>query len=76
MTCGWKTMRIDVDNGEVSMKKMVATARWNLLEFDRQMDLMILDDLDEAHAFFSELGPGGLSRAWDLYDGIYHRLVK
>jgi hypothetical protein len=40
--------KLDDDNGEVSMRKMVATARWNLLEDNRQVDFMILDNLDEA----------------------------
>jgi hypothetical protein len=41
---------IDDDNGEVSIRKMVATARWNLLEDNIQMDLMILDNQDETRS--------------------------
>jgi hypothetical protein len=42
-----KMETIDEDNGEVSVRKMVATAKWNLLEDNIQMDLMILDYQDE-----------------------------
>jgi hypothetical protein len=42
--------KIDDDNGEVLIRKLVATARWNLLEDNRQVDLMILDNLDEARS--------------------------
>jgi hypothetical protein len=66
---------IDDDNGEVLIRKTVATARWNLLEDNIQMDLMILDN-QLRPVVLSELGPGGLSGAWDLHDGIYHRVVK
>jgi hypothetical protein len=41
---------LDDNNGEVSMMKMVATARWNLLEDDKQVDLMILDYQDETRS--------------------------
>jgi hypothetical protein len=42
-----KMETIDEDNGEVSIRKMVATAKWNLLEDNIQMDLMILDYQEE-----------------------------
>jgi hypothetical protein len=67
MTCSMRMEKIDEDNGEVSMRKMVATARWNLLEDNKQVDLMILDDLDEARSplrtgpwwLKRSVGPGG-----------------
>jgi hypothetical protein len=40
---------IDDDNDEVSIRMTEATARWNLLEDNRQVDLMILDDSDDSH---------------------------
>jgi hypothetical protein len=44
------TATIDGDNGEVSISKMVATARWNLLKDNRQVNLMVVKDHDEAHS--------------------------
>jgi hypothetical protein len=53
---------INDDNGEVSMRKMVATARWNLLEDNIQMDMKILDDQDETHSPL-RTGPWRLMRS-------------
>jgi hypothetical protein len=61
--------KMDDDNGEVLMRKMVAAAIWNLLEDNKQVDLMILDDLDETHSLL-QTGPWWLKRrvgpAWLL----------
>jgi hypothetical protein len=53
---------IDDDNGEVSIRKMVTAARWNLLEDNIQMDLMILDDQDETRSPL-RTGPWRLKRS-------------
>jgi hypothetical protein len=56
-----KMETLDDDNGEVSIRKKVATAKWNLLEENIQMDLMILDNQEEeTRSLFSQLGPSGL----------------
>jgi hypothetical protein len=55
-------MTIDDNNGEVLIGKMVATARWNLLEDKIQMDLMILDYQDETRSPL-RTGPWRLKRS-------------
>jgi hypothetical protein len=63
-----KMETIDIDNGEVSIRRIVATARWNLLEDNIQLDLMILDYHDETRSLFSQLGPSGLM--WSVREAV------
>jgi hypothetical protein len=53
---------LDDDKGEVLIGKMVATAIWNLLEDNIQMDLMILDNQDETRSPL-RTGPWRLKRS-------------
>jgi hypothetical protein len=53
---------IDDDNGEVSIRRMMATARWYLLEDNIQMDLMIVDYQDETRSPL-RTGPWRLKRS-------------
>jgi hypothetical protein len=60
----------DEKDGRMRMTTMIRTprtlmmdedgAKWNLLEDDIQMDLMILDYHDGIRSLFSQLGPSGL----------------
>jgi hypothetical protein len=57
-----KMETVDDDNGEVSIRRMVTTARWNLLEDNRQMYLTILDNQDETRIPL-RTGPWRLKRS-------------